>query len=388
MKQSVLHLIRKNTHLKASFIQNQIENHIEFDPKVIFYESRVLEGDGGFASWSRHDSSIHKLINGHTLLDKYKYKVCKILGRASKKELLSEIEKLNPTVIHLHYGTDAGLFLGTLRNLDIPKVVSFYGYDCSGFPNKYLGLGRFYLNYRTFRYADKVLAMSEDMKRDLLRVGCPEDKIVVHYHGSKVKVFRVVRSYENRPIVQFLIISGFTAQKGHIFLLEAFKKALACNPKIHLTIVGSGPERNNIIETIKRLELENHVDVKPFVVYASKEHIKYLTNSDVFIHPSLTNSNGDKEGIPGAIVEAMAAGLPIVSTTHAGIPSIIENRVSGLLVAEWDISDLSRKIVDISRQRKLREELGINAQNYALNYLDLKAKQRNLEQIYMEAAQD
>ena len=64
-------------------------------------------------------------------------------------------------------------------------------------------------------------------------------------------------------------------------------------------------------------------------VYASEEHKKYLQNADVFVHPSVTDVNGDKEGIPGAIVEAMAAGLPVISTYHAGIPNIIKNNKTG-----------------------------------------------------------
>ena len=386
MNNTVLHLVRKYTQLKASFIQNQILNHIEFEPKVIFCENRSSHIDGGFASVLPDNIMVHELEKKHTFFEKMRYKILKQINGISTKDLLKQIKQLNPQIIHLHYGTDAGIYLKAIQNLNIPKVVSFYGYECSGFPKRFLGLGKYYLKYRTFRYADKVLAMSEDMKNDLIEIGCPEEKIVVHYHGAKVKRFNASHDYKEEAIVSFLIISGFNAQKGHVFLLQSFKKALELNTNIRLTIVGEGSQKEKIIQTITKLKLQNFVDIKPFVVYGSQEHIEYFADYDVFIHPSLTDINGDKEGIPGAIVEAMAAGLPILSTFHAGIPCIIENKISGLLVKEWDVDDLFSKIIEIANNRDLRENLGLKGQKYALENLDLAKKEIVLEQIYNDMA--
>ena len=123
--------------------------------------------------------------------------------------------------------------------------------------------------------------MSEDMKNDLIEIGCPEEKIIVHYHGAKVKRFKATHDYKEEEIVRFLIISGFAAQKGHVFLLKSFKKALKFNTNIRLTIVGEGSEKEKIDKTIKDLKLQNYIDIKPFVVYGSKEHIKYFADYDV-----------------------------------------------------------------------------------------------------------
>jgi len=126
----------------------------------------------------------------------------------------------------------------------------------------------------------------------------------------------------------------------------------------------------------------DYVSYKGKITYASQEHLKILNDADVFIHPSVTAGNGDKEGIPGAIVEAMSAGLPVISTYHAGIPYIIEHNKTGLLVKEWDIKALTEAIICLAERVELRKKLGLAAQKYALENLDLLQKEKELETIY------
>ena len=114
---------------------------------------------------------------------------------------------------------------------------------------------------------------------------------------------------------------------------------------------------------------------------ASEEHKQYLCDADVFIHPSVTASNGAKEGIPGSIVEAMASGLPVISTFHAGIPYVIKNEDTGILVDEWDIEALSKSILKMA-DANLRKDLGLRAQEYAAKNLDVEEKGKDLENIY------
>jgi colanic acid/amylovoran biosynthesis glycosyltransferase len=167
-----------------------------------------------------------------------------------------------------------------------------------------------------------------------------------------------------------------------LFLLEAFKMAYQENKNINLTIVGDGSEKSKILDYIENQNMAEYVKILPFVVYGSDQHKKHFADADIFIHPSVTDVNGDKEGIPGAIVEAMAAGLPVISTYHAGIPFIIENEKSGLLVNEWDVEGLKNAILKMAINHEMRKILAINGQEYALNNLDLYKKEQELEEIY------
>ena len=83
----------------------------------------------------------------------------------------------------------------------------------------------------------------------------------------------------------------------------------------------------------------------------------------------------------------MAAGLPVISTFHAGIPSVITNDLTGLLIKEWDNSELVKSIISTSQDMELRKRLGINGQQYACKNLDISLHETELEKIYKSLAE-
>ena len=377
MKKKVAHFIRKSTQLKASFIQNQILHHINYTPSII-YKYRTEKGDGGFAEFNNEDINILNLDNNPSIVSKLKYKLFKLITQKDEKRI-ADFTK-NSDILHFHYGTDAGIYLPLLKHINKPKVISFYGYDCFGFPKMFLGYGKTYLIKRVFKLADVVFVMSPEMKKDLLSLGCPAQKIKVHYHGSDVQIFKIDRVYLKKNEINFLIISGLQPEKGHLLLIEAFHKAFNNDPSKTLNIVGEGPCKEKILNKIIRKGI-NNITLNKKVIYKSKEHLNYLNKADVFIHPSIITKE-DKEGIPGAIVEAMASGLPVISTCIGGIPFIIQNMKTGILVKERNINALSNAMVKLANNTELRTKLGKNGQNYATNNLDLKIKEKELENIY------
>ena len=378
---TVAHFIRKNTQLRSSFIQNQILNHIDYKPVIIFkYESN--KNDGGFAEFNNNEIPVLNLWDERDIYSKALYKYTKLITNKDVKKINEFLEKHKVNILHFHYGTDAGIYFPFLKQTSIPSIVYFYGYDCSSFPKRFFGIGKNYLNKRVFPYISRIFAMSDDMKNDLISIGAPKEKIIVHYYGSDVKKFNLKHVYNKKSIITFLIISGLEPKKGHLFLLKSFKEAYKQNKNIRLRIFGSGKLENEIKNFIKKNNMSEYVKYLGKLTYGSDQHLVELKNADVFIHPSVTDENGDKEGIPGAIVEAMAAGLPIISTYHAGIPYIIEDRITGFLVKEWDIQALTERILYLASNSDLRKEIGVNAKQYALSNLDLHMKEKELEQIY------
>ena len=122
-------------------------------------------------------------------------------------------------------------------------------------------------------YITKLLVMSENMKYDLKKIGAPDNKIIVHYHGMDVSKFNITRNYEENKKVNFLIISGFEPKKGHFFLLKAFKKAYKKNNKIRLRIWGAGKLENKIKDYIDVKSMNSYVELLGKIKYGSKLHL-------------------------------------------------------------------------------------------------------------------
>jgi len=226
--------------------------------------------------------------------------------------------------------------------------------------------------------------MSEDMKSDLLAVGCPANKIVVHYYGTDINLFKDLdREYVQKNDISLLILSSLVPQKGHLFLLKAIQQVIQRNiARFNLRIVGVGPLLPALEKYVRENELKDFVRFVGAVRYASEEMFKEFIGADIFVHPSVIDTNGDKEGIPGTIIEAMASGLPVISTFHAGIPYVIENEKTGLLVKEWDVTALAAAIERLIGDAALRRALGCAARDFAVNHLDLQKKEKELEAIY------
>ena len=379
---NVIHFARKLLPPTASFIYNQFTNHIRYDPVYIYCE----EVASGFTPLIKDNYPVIKVVEGEK--DYWLYHLLRRLTERNIRKGLSTIENYKPDLYHFHYGVDTLVFLPFLQRMRVPNIVSFYGYDCTSFPKRFWGYGRELLRSNIFNndLVDYITAMSPDMKNDLVALGCPPEKIITHYHGINTRPFQKNRKYNEKSNINLLIVSGLAEKKGHLFLLKAFQKAKSMtSTRINLTIVGSGPMESEIRSHIEENRIED-VSMQPAVNFGSSQHLDFLSAADIFVHPSITPENGDKEGIPGALVEAMASGLPVISTYHAGIPYLIAHQENGWLVNENDVDALAAAIQNLSQNTAVREKIGINAQQFATQELDISIKQQQLEKIYERAA--
>jgi len=381
MKNKIAHLIRTFILPTETFVLNQLtrldQNNL-FDNIVI---CRTRKDDGINLKYPVH--LIATLLNEtENKIEYFCYKYLKLLTYRAAARLQKQLHHSEIDLIHIHYLVDARFFLRVYKKLSIPKIVSCYGYDVSSFPKEYLGLGKLYLR-PVFKHIDYFLAMSDDMKYDLIRLGCPEDKIIIHYHGINVSKFLSInRKYKQKENYTLLIIASLVEKKGHIFILKALI-LLKDSYKINLRIAGDGNLLLDLKSFVKDYNLSRNVKFLGHIDNNSDELLDEITKADIFIHPSIISSTGDKEGIPGALVEAMAAALPVISTYHAGIPDIIKDESNGLLANERDYRALASLIEKLILDNELREMLGSNAREFAKKNLDYFQKTKDLEKIYI-----
>ena len=379
IKNQVLHIFRKLLPPTATFIYNQIAHHIKYEPHILYTEDIPGKLASGLVVIPSQKTDPEN--NGSWLYGKFR-----ILTQGENHRGVRFVQELKPDIIHVHYGVDMLTYASILNRVNIPVVVSFYGYDYSNFPKRFMGLGKYWLQRSVFgnKNLKAVFAMSPDMAKNLISIGCPESLIRLHYYGSECSKFNMERKYLQRDPVRFTIISGLTEKKGHLVLLEAWIiLGATTHKKIQLTIIGSGSQQEQIESFIGKNEIKN-IFLKKKVVYGSPAHFNALANTDVFVHPSRTASDGDSEGIPGAIIESMASGLPVVSTWHAGIPSVLAHGSTGLLVEENNPGELAKAMAQLAEDPSLRERLGRNARDFALSELDIKTKELELEALYDE----
>lgn len=377
------HFVRKKTQLRASFIRNQITAHVKYEPLLVWRKDGTGEYDGGYARFEVSDYAHLDLGLGEDWKARALFAGPKMLSRGQVEKTCAFLEDRKVDLCHFHYGTDCGIFYPLLKALKIPAVVSFYGYDCSSFPDFLMGYGAAYLKKRVFRDASAVLAMSPDMKRDLLAAGCPEEKIIVHYYGTDCRRFFLKRRYSEKDRLRFLMVASLEPQKGHMFLFQSLMKLReSFRDNWELRLVGVGALEAKLKKFVAQHDLTSNVVFMGGIEYGGQEMMEEYALADIFLHPSVIAANGDKEGIPGTIIEAMAAGLPIVSTHHAGIPYIMENEKTGLLCREWDVDCLTACLRRLCEDKRLRAHLGKAAQDYAMKHLDLNEKEKELERIY------
>jgi len=362
----ILHLERKFTAPTEVFIADQINfqneyKNIVFTAKHLNYLKINAEVSQSPASWANN---------------------LKIINSKQIQFLKRKYSELKPSLVHSHFLTDASYFHPFTNKIDIPKVCSAYGYDVSRFPKYFWGFGEWYLK-RIFDSYNCFLAMSDDMAHDLEQLGCPHQKIRIHYHGIDTQLFKVERAYNNTEIFRILTIASLVPKKGHLTVLKSLVTLKKMRPKLNVlyTIVGNGV----LLEPLKKIVAENglsaNVEFKGHISHGD-EFLKILEHADVFVHPSITDQTGDKEGIPGTIVQAMASSLPVIATHHAGIPDVIRANWNGLLIKEKDDLQLAELLNELSENSKKREFLGKNAFDTAVNELDVRQKTKKLINIY------
>ncbi len=252
-------------------------------------------------------------------------------------------------IIYAHFGPRGrrAALLRATGALQGKLVTVMHGEDISGYPRRFRGE----IYAPLFASGDLFLAVSEYGKRKMLALGCPADRILVHRMGVDTTRFTPVA----RPAtgLRILTVARLVAYKGLSTALDAVARLKL---PFQYEIIGDGPLKTALVEQAEHLGLASQVS---FLGARSGSFVlEALRAANVFFLPSETQANGAEEGIPVAIMEAMACGLPVVSTRHAGIPELIDAGVEGFLPAERDSAALAAAIETLARSPELRETMG------------------------------
>lgn len=211
----------------------------------------------------------------------------------------------------------------------------------------------------------------------------PISKIELVYHGVKSGVVRPreearaffaekLKADDNRGVIILGATAELTRNKGLDYLIEAMRQVKNKNPNAKAVIMGDGERRQELQSKIKNSNLDDTVHLAGFVPEADN----ILGGLDVFVMPSL------KEGLPYALMEAMAAGLPVIASAVGGIPDLVKNRKNGILVPPKNSRALAEAILLAASRPELRQTLGKEAQRTIKNQFALGVMMEKTAKIY------
>jgi glycosyltransferase involved in cell wall biosynthesis len=303
------------------------------------------------------------------------------ISRMELESLLRILNKTDARLLHIYFGHIAVHLLPLIRAWAKPTVVSFHGADVLVDMDKpaYRKATKEMLNA-----VKRVLVRSESLRRAVVDLGCDENKIDIMRTGIPLDEFPFrERNFPQNGEWRFVQACRLIEKKGLPTSLRAFAGFAARYPGSGLTIAGDGPLLAELQELVRDLKINNRVSLTGFISQEKLREIFYA--SHIFLHPSETGHDGNQEGVPNSMLEAMASGLPVFATHHGGIPEAIEHGVSGVLVRERDHEALTRALLEASQDRQLLARLARGGADAVAQKFDQRMQVRRLEDLYLEA---
>lgn len=321
----------------------------------------LYNGDGAVAQEIRalgvqvFDARMHHKADWTALLRLYRY-----------------VRQVRPTILHtsLFHANLPGRVLGRLAG--VPIIV------CSERTMAMESAWRYRLNRWTIGLVDRVTTVSANVRDFCIsHVGLPADKLVLIYNGVELPEKPLASRQEARaelglPLDSLVVgaVSRLDPVKGVAFLIQALARVEGA----HLVVIGDGPERATLASLAENLGIANRVRWAGHRRNAA--HL--LAAFNVFVQPSLY------EGLPNTVLEAMAAGLPVVATAVGGTPEAVVNGETGLLVPPRDPSALAQAITRLLQAPDLRRKMGQAGREWVVQFFSVERMVAKTERLYAE----
>jgi colanic acid/amylovoran biosynthesis glycosyltransferase len=286
----------------------------------------------------------------------------------------------DPALMHIYFGNTGVHLLPLIRRWDRPCVVSFHGMDIQNRPKE---KGYEQCLRALLQLVPLVLVRSQSIAERLRELGCDPEKIRMNRTGIPLAGFPPVEhAFPEDGRWSLLQACRLVPKKGLFTTLEAFSLFRRTYPFAHLSIAGDGPLQGSVKNKIRELQIDRSVTLLGFVDQARLRSL--FGQAHVFVHPSHTTEDGNQEGVPNSMLEAMATGLPVIATRHGGIPEAVEDGSQGYLVPEKDPISLAAALVKLASDRELWLRFGKAASQKVSETFEQSRQVGQLEAAYRE----
>ena len=297
------------------------------------------------------------------------------------RKLTGILNAVKAELLHIYFGHIAVHLLPLIRAWPKPTVVSFHGADVMVDLDKPAYRAA---TQQMLEAARLVLVRSESLGRALINIGCPAGKIRLQHTGIPVDdiPFRE-REWPRDGAWKFVQACRLIEKKGLRVSLRAFAKFAAQHPAATFTVAGEGPLRSELGALAAALGVADKVFFPGFISQNQLRELFY--QSHIFLHPSEVGGDGNQEGVPNSMLEAMASGLPVFATEHGGIPEAIENGRSGILVKERDDAALALVLLERTANPGELAVIARNGAEVVRKHFEQTGQTHQLEDYYSEA---
>lgn len=288
------------------------------------------------------------------------------LDAESRRRIGPFLDEHRPAAVLAEYASTGMILADTLRSRGIPLFIHFHGWDVAIEPHQ---------NFKRKQYqrltaeAAGCIFPSRFLARKVDFLGLPPEKTHVVPCAVDTEAWTPAADFDPKLIVT---VGRFVPKKAPLVALRAFATVSRSDAKARLEMVGDGP----LLDEAKRFAASEGLSDR-VVFHGPQPHpfVKDLIRrAGVFLQHSVTAEDGNIEGLPVSIMEALACGVPVVSTLHSGIPEAVRDDVNGFLVPEHDIAGTADRLLRLLGDAGLRGRLSAGAREVAVRDFD-RAKQ-------------
>lgn len=295
------------------------------------------------------------------------------------KALVRFFSKKRINVILAEYGPTAVSVMEACRLANIPLISHFHGYDAY---RKSLIQDLSQPYKKLFDISAAIVGVSRHMCNQLVDLCADRNKVFHNPCGAEISDKLCATLSTSSP--RFFMVGRLVEKKAPFISLLAFSLLVSDVPDAELEIVGNGPLKSSCMQLARALGIDNRV-----IFTGAKPHdyvLQSMAKATCFMQHSVMAPDGDMEGTPVGVLEAMGIGLPVVSTRHGGIQDVIEENVTGILVDEYDAEAMYKAMREVALNPVRARELGDSARAAVLEQWTSERSVARLWEIIEKAA--
>lgn len=359
---------------QVRFLPPEISSHIACEQTENFEQFNIPN-----IHCSKNDNQVQRFWD-------YALKTIRFRPYFSHKARVAKQQKAH--ILHSHFGNRGWADIGVAQLANMKHIVTFYGYDVNRLPLLHPKWKARYA--RLFDHVDQILCEGSHMAECIQKLGCPQKKIRVQHLGIALEEipFKPRAWIPGEPL-HFLIAATFKEKKGIPYALKALGRLKNEFP-FQITLIGdatqdtgSQREKGKILKILDDYQLHSQVRMLGFQPMSVLFREAYQHH--IFLSPSITAEDGDTEGgAPLTILEMLASGMPVISTRHCDIPSIIHHRESGFLAEERNVDELVEHIQWLTQNVQNWKSLVETGRRHLEKEYHANIQGTRLAQIYQE----